>query len=447
MLERPAPVGDARATARAGLLALANGLSDRERAALSIVLARAGHNPAQAELGLAQAEAVLTRSQVEAFDALCAQPAREAPADAGRGALTVILKTTRLCNLRCAYCHSWKAGPNQVMPFSILARTIRSALAESGARRVEFVWHGGEATLLPIAYYRAVVWLQEQFRQPGQVVGNSVQTNGTRLTDEWIDFLRTYQVGVGISLDGPPEVHDSRRRDIAGRPTSAAVRRSLERIRTSGIRGTGILFVVDDDVVRLGAQRILDYLLELAVPGVALLNALPDNTPPSTPLTGTYLPVPHFVEFLRDLFQLWWPAYAERLRIRELAALVSAQGGDAPGICVFAGECFGRYLTVEPSGEVSACDKYIGDRAYVFGNVLANSFGEIDTGPPLEAMRHENRTAVDSMAGCRWFAVCRGACPHDRYTGARHLAGYDGRCCGFAPLLEDISDALRKECA
>jgi uncharacterized protein len=355
------------------------------------------------------------------------------------------MKSTRLCNLRCTYCHSWRAGPNQTMTFPVLARATRDALRDPSVRWVDFVWHGGEATLVARDFYRQAVWLQERFRRPGQTVLNTVQTNGTRLTDDWLDFLREHDFSVGVSLDGPPEVHDSRRVDMGGKPTSARVRRGIERLRAAGIERSGTLMVVDEEIVAAGAERVLEYLVEIGVRRVALLNVLPENTPPGAEPRGDYLPFPGFVDFLRDLFRVWWPAYRDRIAIRELEDLVGQIGGEAPQICVFAGECFGTYLTVEPTGEVSACDKYIDDDTYRFGDVLTTGLSGALLSDRLAVVREENKRAVDRMRDCRWFGVCHGGCPHDRYTGERRLPGYDGRCCGLAPLLDDIAVTLAEE--
>jgi uncharacterized protein len=372
-------------------------------------------------------------------DRLAAEPD---PQPGGVTVLTVIMKATRLCNLRCTYCHSWRAGPNQTMTFPVLARATRDALRDPSVRWVDFVWHGGEATLLPREFYRRALWLQERFRRPGQTVLNTVQTNGTRLNDSWLDFLREHDFSVGVSLDGPPEVHDARRVDMGGKPTSARVRRGIERLRAAGIERSGTLMVVDQEIIAAGADRVLEYLDEIGVRRVALLNVLPENTPPGAPPRGDYLPFPSFVDFLRDLFRVWWPSYRGRIVVRELADLAGQIRGEAPQICVFAGECFGTYLTVEPTGEVSACDKYIGDDTYRFGDVLATGLTGALLSDQLARVRDDNKRAVDRMRDCRWFRVCHGGCPHDRYTGERRLPGYDGRCCGLAPLLDEMASTL-----
>jgi uncharacterized protein len=413
-------------------------LPPRGQAALRALLERAGAQRGEP----APAESVLAPEEAALVDRLLAEPE---PPPGGTPVLTVIMKATRLCNLRCVYCHSWRTGPNQTMSFEVLARATRDALRDPSVRSVDFVWHGGEATLLPLSFFRRALWLQARFRRRGQVVQNNVQTNGTRLTDEWLAFVRENRIGVGVSLDGPPEIHDARRVDAAGRPTSARVRAGLERLRAAGIDRWGALMVVDETVRAAGAHRILEYLDEVGVRRVALLNVLPENTPAGEPPSGDYLPFPRFVEFLRDLFRAWNAGYRDRLVVRELDDLLGQVGGRAPQICVFAGECFGVYLTVEPTGEVSACDKYIDDGAYRFGHVLEDGLAGVNRSERLAAVRIENRRAVERMSACRWFGVCHGGCPHDRYTGERHLPAYDERCCGLAPLLDDMAATRSRE--
>ena len=424
------------ATAAQRLEEFAAGLPLSEQAALRALLGRGR------AIAVEPPGALFTPEEADLIECLAAEPD---PASGDCAVLTVIMKATRLCNLRCTYCHSWRAGPNQTMTFPVLAHATRDALRDPAVRIVDFVWHGGEATLVPRSFYRQALWLQERFRRPGQTVINTVQTNGTRLTDDWLEFLRDHDFGVGVSLDGPPEIHDLRRVDMGGRPTAARVRRGLERLQASGITKSGALMVVDDEIRAAGAQRVLDYLVEIGVGRVALLNVLPENTPPGAPPRGDYLPFPSFVDFLRELFHVWWPAYRERISIRELADLTGQLTGAAPQICVFAGACFGAFLTVEPTGEVSACDKYIDDDTYRFGDVLTTGLTGARLSAELARVRQENARAVERMQGCRWFGVCHGGCPHDRYTGERRLPGYDGRCCGLAPLLDDMAASLEED--
>ncbi len=417
---------DPHAIARAGtqLEEFYATLTPSDQAALRVVLRRAR-----------DAEGELTPAESEVFDRLRAEPD---PPPGDLAGITMIMKATRLCNLRCTYCHSWRDGPNQRMSFSVLARATRDVLRDPAVRHVAFVWHGGEPTLLPSSFFRKALWLQQQFKRPSQVVQNHIQTNATLLTEEWTTFLRVHGIGVGVSLDGPPEIHDSRRVDVAGRPTSARVRAGLEQLEAAGIRRVATLMVVDDAVIAAGAERVLEYLLEIGVSRVALLNVLPENAAPG----GMYLPFDRYVEFLRELYRAWSPEHVDRLDIRELSALAGQVQGAEAGICLFAGDCFGAYLTVEPGGEVSACDKYIDDPYYQFGNVLESGLTGARASDRLAAVRSEARAQVELTRSCRWFSVCHGGCPHDVYTSQRRLGSGDMSCCGLAPLLDDMATTL-----
>ena len=431
-------VDDATESAARSLRDFARDLPASQRAALAglLQLRPAG---ALAELAALPPEAVLAPEEARLFRRLAAE---DPPSTSAlRPAIVMIMKGTRLCNLRCTYCNQWADGPNQTMRFPVLLRAVRDVLRAPGVRHVQFVWHGGESTLLPLEFYRKALWLEQQFTRPGQVVRNAIQTNGTRLTDEWLDFLRRHEFSVGVSLDGPAEIHDRRRLDVAGRPTSARVRAGLESLRAAGI-AHGVLLVVDDAVVDFGARPLLDHLLDIGVTGVDFLNALPRNTAVGAPVEGLYLAWPRYVEFLREVFRCWWPDLADRLAIRELSGLVGQLSGGPPGTCVFAGNCFGAFLTVDPAGDVSACDKYVDDADYRFGNLLGEDLSSIAASGRLADIRADNAAEVDAMRGCRWFDVCQGGCPHDRYTSLRRRPGAGRRCCGFAPLLADIEEVV-----
>jgi len=429
----------ALAAARERLSGFAAELDTRERLALQTLVDLATGDAPFRQLAAEPPEAVLTERERDYLQRLEAEPV---PAPGLRPAVTVIMKGTRLCNLRCTYCNYWREGPNQVMRFPVLARAIRDVLTSPRTVNVEFVWHGGEPTLLPIAFYRKALWLQQRFRRPGQVVKNRVQTNATRLSDDWIEFWQRYRFVVGVSLDGPPEVHDRRRVDRHGRPTAAQVRAGLARLQAAEL-DPRLYIVIDDAVMEAGPARVLEYLLEVGAQRVGLLNAVPAYTAPDAPLAGTYLPWPRYLAFLAELFRLWWPRYVDRIIFRELADLAGQLAGRPPLMCNFAGDCYGSVFTIEPTGEISACDRHLDDPDYLFGNLLHTRLGDVETSPRMAAIRVANGVAVERSRACPWFAVCHGGCPHDRRLGLRHVPGFPADCCGLAPLLADMAEVLR----
>ncbi|MCU0267096.1 MAG: radical SAM protein [Acidimicrobiales bacterium] len=415
------------------------GLPPGEQAALALLVDRARQPDALRRLAELPPETVLTDDEVAVFDALCAEPIPDQAVL--RPQLNVVMKATRLCNLRCTYCNYWREGPGQVMSFEVLARLLHDVLVDPGVERVEFIWHGGEPTLLGTEWFRKAFWLQQQFRRPGQVVANRTQTNATRLEDDFIDFWKEHDVIVGVSLDGPPEVHDRRRVDRVGRPTAARARSGLERLQSAGLEPR-VLLVCDEDVLEVGAQRVLAYLLELGVERVGLLNVVPENTVEGVSEGNAYLAWPRYVAFLTELFDLWWPAHVADINLRELADLAGQLLGGPPQICNFAGDCFGSVFTVEPDGRVAACDRYVNVAAKSFGSVAEQTFRDLVLGERLAAVATAERVTSRATEECRWRHVCHGGCPHDRDLSSAFVPGWESSCCGLGPLLDHLAASM-----
>jgi uncharacterized protein len=416
-------------------------LEPGERTALEQILDRASADDALPALAAVPAEEILDPGELRLFRELEAEPVPTT--SALHPQVHLIVKVTRWCNLRCTYCNYWREDPTP-MSFPVLARMTQAVLRDPGVEEAKFLWHGGESTLLSFEFYRKWLWLQEQFRRPDQLVRNRVQTNAVTLDDRWIQFIKDYRLIVGVSLDGPPEVNDRRRVNHAGEPTSHKVRAGIDRLYAAGIEPR-VNMVVDQEVIDCGAERILEYFLEAGITRVGLLNVVPENTAPGEPLKNTYVPFPKFVGFMRDFFALWWPRHVDRIVPREIADLVRQSVGRSPLICNFAGHCFGVVYTVEPNGDVwCACDRYVGsERSTLYGNLLSAPLGRVEATPWYRDLVDGNESLVDRRRDCRWFSVCHGGCPHDYKMSTQWLEGFDGRCCGLGPLIDDISAALR----
>ena len=133
-----------------------------------------------------------------------------------------------ICNLDCAYCFFLSKellypGARFRMADDLLRLYIQQLIAaHAGAAEVTFAWQGGEPTTMGLEFFERVIALQHEYARPGQRVTNSLQTNGTLLTDAWGAFLQVNDVLVGISIDGPRDVHDRYRVDKGGSPRSIA---------------------------------------------------------------------------------------------------------------------------------------------------------------------------------------------------------------------------------
>ncbi len=354
----------------------------------------------------------------------------------GRAGVTLIVKLTRLCNLRCAYCHDWAAGPGHTMPLSVVATLFRKALAASSHVHVDVVWHGGEPTLVKPKRFLQFLWLQAHFRRPGQRINNALQSNGTRMDAAWAGFLARYRFGVGISIDGPAFLHDEMRPNAGGGSTFALVRRGIGALRDAGVI-PGILMVVGPRHLELGADKLIAFLRAEGIGAVSLLAMRPaaGEGRPDDPI----LPVADYIRLLLDVERSLRASPDPPLLVRELQTLKAAMSRRPVAYCEFMGDCAGRYYSIEADGSVSHCDKYHGDAGYTVGNIMNAGFAEFERSPRLAAIRTANREAAASQEDrCRFFGFCRGWCPHERYVAQQGGGDAETGCCGLAPLFEEL---------
>jgi len=324
------------------------------------------------------------------------------------------------------------------MSFEVLARMTDAALRGS-SQHVEFMWHGGEPTILPIRFYEKALLLQAHLRKPGQSISNSLQTNGTLITAEWAKFLRENAFDVGVSLDGPPRLHDGSRRSLGGRASYADVVRGIHQLKAEGVP-FGVLMVVEDYAIELGAGEVFSFFVDMDIKRIGLIAAKPTNCADAVPGTPTdhYVEPQRMVRFLIELYECWREHGDPSVRIRELSGIADRIGGGRRGPCTMMGGCFGQYFTVEPNGDISHCDLFVGDDRYTLGNVLAGDFDQACTSNALAALKAENASRLRSLQTCKYFKICNGWCPHEYYLSYRHNRDHNSTCCGLAPLIDHM---------
>jgi uncharacterized protein len=333
----------------------------------------------------------------------------------------------------------WRSSPETDMSFAVLARTIHAAIEEHD--RVGFIWHGGETTLRPISFYKKAMAVQARFRRPGQRITNLLQTNGTHLDDEWAKFFRDSRFHLGVSLDGPPEIHNRTRPLVGGQGSFSHAMRGLELLRKYEVP-FGALLVVDEAILALGADRIFDFFLEYDISRFDCLSAMP--------AWGTEeRPVPHYAKqadmsaFLMRLYDRWLEHGDPNIQIRSLDAVINRLMGSSAGYCTMAGSCFGKYFTVEGNGDVNHCDTFQGNPRHHFGNIMETSFSEMRLRGNLRDVAVENGAAVERLREhCSNFAVCNGGCPADRSAASLYDPAFTGECCGKSALIDHIRSKM-----
>jgi uncharacterized protein len=350
--------------------------------------------------------------------------------------LSLIVKVVSTCNLACRYCDA-DIYSNRRMSLYTVSQIIKKAL--DYADYVKFIWHGGEPLLMGIQFYEKVVELQKRYRREGQTIINSLQTNGTLISQEWVDFFKANDFNIGVTLDGPPEVHNANRIFRNGQVSFEQVMRGIRLLKENGIR-FGVLAIITKETVRLGAKRFLDFFLENGIFSIGIVRQRPALIIGRTDA----LPREEFEKFAIELFDYWYSLDDPRIRIREFDAILSRILGATSRLCIFNGDCVGRLLGITPDGDVYHCDEFMFDERYRLGNVREQTFEEIlnPMNPKLIRIRLEDLKTKKSI-NCKYSKICNYGCPKDRYVFSRVYN--EVGTCGWCNVIDHIYKRVMKD--
>jgi len=350
--------------------------------------------------------------------------------------LIVITKVISACNFACRYCDA-DIYSNQRISIDTVSNIIKKAL--DYADYVEFVWHGGEPLLMGIHFYEEVVELQKKFKRENQVIMNSIATNGTLISQEWVDFFKANDFHVGVSLDGPPEVHNANRIFKSGQGSFEQMMRGIRLLKENGVE-FGVLAVITKETVRLGAKRFLDFFIENGIFNIGILPQKPALNMGRTDA----LPRDEFEKFVIELFDYWYSLDDPRIEIRELDAILDRIFGAESKICIFGGDCRGKILAIAPNGDVYPCDEFMFDDRYKLGNVREQTFEEMlnPTNPKLIRIGLEDLETKKSIS-CKYSKICNNGCPKDRYVLSK-VYNEEGTC-GWCNVIDHIYKRVMKD--
>ncbi len=364
------------------------------------------------------------------------------------------------CNLRCTYCYY--AGKEAVlhqetgkMSHRVLEAYIRQNLAMHGRDAVvEFAWHGGEPTLAGLPFYREALRLERKYGK-GRAIRNTMQTNATLLTDAWCRFFRENDFSIGVSIDGPEELHNAYRKGVGGAGSFGAVMdgiRLLQRHRVpfSALTTVNRINMEQPEAVYRFLRELTDYIQFLPV-----VEALPTRfeaeagqclaAPPGIHALGLSHPAAPFSvtpegygDFLCAVWAEWRRRDVGKIHVQLFDVALGHLQGRPSVLCVHDPLC-GHSGCVEANGDVYACDRYAFPE-YRLGSLLETPLGELMEGNRAFGM-HKTCGLPETCLNCPYVRLCFGGCPKDRLRGGvNYLCGGYRRF--FARVLADGPDML-----
>ena len=318
------------------------------------------------------------------------------------------------CNVDCTYCFYKCRAPQvgtgrQRMSDEVLGKLIKDYL---GLRfhLCGFAWQGGEPTLMGLDFYQRAVELQRKYGIAGQEVGNSLQTNAILLNDaEWCDFLHENKFLVGISIDGPKELHDHYRLDLGGHGTWERVMRAIERCKEHKVEFNTLTLV--NHLTADHPGEVFDFLVGL---GVRYLQFIPcvEVDPRTGRIAGFSVSPKQYGDFLCRVFDRWLEFGPQRLSIRDFDSILSYYAGGHHTICTFDGQC-SQYIVVEHTGDVFPCDFFV-EPKWRLGNLFETPMEQLAAGAQKKAFARAKQNLTNKCLVCRHLALCRGGCLKNR---------------------------------
>ena len=383
-----------------------------------------------------------------------------------------------LCNLDCTYCyylhkdgllHQPKAPR---MSDEMLEQHIRQYIEAQTGDEVVFSWQGGEPTLLGLEFFHKVVALETKYKKPNQLIQNDLQTNGTLLDEDWAKFLKQHGFLVGLSCDGPKNLHDHYRVTKGGAPTHDKVVAAARLLKKHGVPFNALCVVNREnakhplDVYRfltreLGVRRV--QFISCVEPKV-FRNVAPQKWDPATiPVVGTSQAKPGASDsvvtdwsvdpddwgaFLCKVWDFWYARDYGKVHIDIFETAVAQSMGLPAQRCITAEFC-GKGMAVEHNGDVYSCDHYVYPE-YRVGNLAATHWSEMAYGESAKKFGFAKRDTLPAYCRqCEHLKLCWGECPKNRLVRAPDgEVGLNYLCPGlkqfYGHIQRDMPEVLRR---
>jgi uncharacterized protein len=377
--------------------------------------------------------------------------------------------TGAICNLDCKYCYFLSKevlypGSEFRMSEDLLEKYIRQLLAAHQTPEVTIAWQGGEPTLMGLEFFERGVALVERYRKAGQCVEHTIQTNGTKLDDGWCAFFKKHNFLVGLSVDGPRELHDAYRVDKGGQGTYERVMGGWDCLRKHGVEFNILCTVHATNVAHpLKVYRFFRDELKARylqfIPIVERVNAdlLPlanlgwgERGPMSRPLyvqggdqvTHRSVGADQFGRFLAEIFDEWVRRDVGNVYVQMFDTTLGAHVG-MYSVCVFAPTC-GDAVALEHNGDLYSCDHFV-EPDYKLGNIQQNSLGELVASERQRKFGRDKRDTLPKYCrDCDVRFACNGGCPKDRFIQTPDgEPGLNYLCEGYKRFFQHVDRPMR----
>lgn len=331
------------------------------------------------------------------------------------------------CNLRCKYCYYlekdkfYKRNEAHLMSDEILENFICQYISSQPTKTVVFNWHGGEALLRPLGFYRKIIDLETKYGA-GREITNTIQTNGTLLTEDWAKFLREYNWLVGVSVDGPPSLHDKYRRDARGESSMASLLKGIELLNKHSVEWN-VLATVNASNAEY-PEETYNYLKSLGTPFIQFTpvverikkdGMLAHQGDENIKVADFSVSPKQWGRFICTVFDLWVRNDVGSVFVQLFDATLANRMGIQSPVCTMARDC-GDALAVEFNGDVYSCDHFVFPQ-YRLGNISREPMWKMAMSERQKNFGSRKSASLPKQCRqCDFLWGCNGECPRNRFV-------------------------------
>lgn len=364
------------------------------------------------------------------------------------------------CNLRCKYCYYLEKGKfysssdSHVMDGESLEIFIKDYIESQPSEIITFNWHGGEALLRPLDFYKKIISLQKKYGV-GREITNTIQTNGTLLTAEWCEFFKENNWLVGLSIDGPQRLHDYYRISHKGGSSFNEVMRGIDLLNKNGVEWNILATVnaVNADY----PEETYTFLKNLGTQFIQftpVVERIKESGMLATPLDDDAVIADFSVSpekwgrFMCKIFDIWVKSDVGRIYIQLFDATLANRMGVPSPVCTMAKNC-GDALAVEFNGDVYSCDHFVFPK-YKLGNIHRQPLWKMSISSQQKKFGSKKSDSLPKKClECPHLWGCHGECPRNRFIKTEEKGKKINYLCeGYKMFLEHVTpsiDFMKKE--
>ena len=378
--------------------------------------------------------------------------------------------TGPICNLDCEYCfflskEELYPGDRFRMDDTTLESYIQQLLAAHRTPEVTVAWQGGEPTMMGLDFFRRSMDVVERHRDPNQRVQHTIQTNGVLIDERWASFFAEHGFLVGLSVDGPRDIHDAYRKDKRGEGSFDRVLRGYRHLQAAGV-DVNILCTVHRENEDRGLEVYRYFRDQLGAAFIQFIPIVERTTEAFLPLanlgwssdraekrplyvqsgslvTDRSVSADGYGRFLIEVFDEWVRHDVGEVFVQMFDVALANWHGEPPGLCVFSETC-GQALALEHNGDLYSCDHYV-EPDYLLGNIADTPLAELVSSPAQIAFGLAKRDTLPQYCrDCDVRFACHGGCPRNRFRSTPDgEEGLNYLCPSYLAFFRHVDPAMR----